>query len=469
MDPPSSVDYSRHRLPTQSVAAALATQLDHDYESFTTGSEALDKSWGGNGLERGKLVEICGAPGAGKTTIALQLVADAVSKGEQVCWIDTLSQCAVSRLETLLGEKDIEHMSSSILRYQVISLAHLFALIAHMTIDPSLTTSLVVVDNISLLFAKEFPPASENAASQIMSNKTATNREGFEKQPERRTRLIADIASRLQRLSASRMVATIVLNQLATRSVIGGGPLELAPFVNSANYTWSHAFHHRVLLLRKHVPRTDLETAKRHLRFVFILKSSGIAIQSTNLSRPDQFFVIKVTKNGVEDEEHMFGAMTGAISMAESFAASGHNSEEHYYEEFSDNEYGVDGTELAARAPAEGNLKRKRSTTTIGSSESSEVCKIAKENARSVATEDGEHTNNDEDDYSSDTVDLVKLPEALTKSGTGTFPQVREAEMLGSQEGAHMEVQTNEPEIPQKFGRTIVPDSDGESDDDVFF
>ncbi|KAF3281671.1 hypothetical protein TWF970_002220 [Orbilia oligospora] len=87
MDPPSSADNSRHRLPTQSAAAALATQLDQGYGSFATGSEALDNSWGGAGLERGKLVEICGPPGSGKTTIAVQLVVDAVSKGEQVCWI----------------------------------------------------------------------------------------------------------------------------------------------------------------------------------------------------------------------------------------------------------------------------------------------------------------------------------------------------------------------------------------------
>ncbi|TGJ71692.1 hypothetical protein EYR41_003640 [Orbilia oligospora] len=289
MDPPSSADNSRHRLPTQSAAAALATQLDQGYGSFATGSEALDNSWGGAGLERGKLVEICGPPGSGKTTIAVQLVVDAVSKGEQVCWIDTLSQCPTSRLEGILTERDLASKASSILRYQITSLAHFFAIIAHLK-KISLEISLVIIDDISLLFTKEFPPASDVPQSQNLPNR------GHEKQIDKRGRLVADIANQLQRFSASRMAAVVVLNQLATKAVRGGGPLELAPSVHSATHSWAHAFHHRILLLRKHIPKTDPRADKRHLRFIFVLKSSGVDIQNTNLSRPDQFFVIRVTK-----------------------------------------------------------------------------------------------------------------------------------------------------------------------------
>ncbi|RVD80327.1 uncharacterized protein DFL_008226 [Arthrobotrys flagrans] len=445
MDPPSSVDYNRHRLPTQSAAATLATQLDQEYGSFATGSEALDNSWGGTGLERGKLVEICGPPGSGKTAIALQLVADAVSKGEQVCWIDTLSQCPISRLEDILAERNLVSKAPSILRYQITSLAHFFAIMAYLT-NSSMEISLVIIDDISLLFTKEFPPASDVPQPQALPNK------GHEKQLDKRGRLVADIANRLQRFSASRVAAVVVLNQLATKAVRGGGPLELAPSVHSATHNWAHAFHHRILLLRKHVPKTDPRADKRHLRFIFVLKSLGVDIQNTNLSRPDQFFVIKVNKNGVEDEkQQIFEALTGAISMAESFATSGENSEEHYGIGFSDSDEEPEVTPLPG-----GHLKRKRSSDAASDSESHG-------NSGANVTNDAPSEKVD-DDYSSDTVDLVPVPAALTES----FPILSQARDSRLYEAAEIfEAKTLEPVIPQKFGRTIVPDSDGESDDDV--
>ncbi|KAK6356641.1 hypothetical protein TWF718_000981 [Orbilia javanica] len=449
MDPPSSVDYRRHRLPTQSAAAALATQLDQGCGSFATGSEALDDSWGGAGLERGKLVEICGPPGSGKTAIALQLVADAVSKGEQVCWIDTLSQCPTSRLEDILTERNLVSKASLILRYQITSLAHFFAIIAYLT-NSSLEISLVVIDDISLLFTKEFPP-SDTPQLQALPNK------GQEKHADKRGRLVAETANRLQRFSASRMAAIVVLNQLATKAVRGGGPLELAPSVHSATYNWAHAFHHRILLLRKHVPKTDPRADKRHLRFIFVLKSLGVDIQNTNLSRPDQFFVIKVTKNGVEDEkQQIFGALSGAISMAESFAASGENSEEHYGIGFTDSDEEPEVTPLPG-----GHLKRKRSSDTASDSDT-------RGNHPSAHVTNNAPSEKVDDDYSSDTVDLVPVPEALAESGTESFPilsQARDSRLYEAT--ANSEAKTLEPGIPQKFGRTIVPDSDGESDDDV--
>ncbi|KAK6333905.1 hypothetical protein TWF730_004086 [Orbilia blumenaviensis] len=455
MDPPSSMDYSRHRLPTQSAAAALATQLDQGYGSFTTGSEALDNSWGGTGLERGKLVEICGPPGSGKTAIALQLVADAVSKGEQVCWIDTLSQCPTSRLESIFAERKLESRVSSILRYQITSLAHFFAIVSHLT-NSSMEISLIVIDDLSLLFTKEFPPASDAPQFQAAPNK------GYEKQVDKRGRLVADIANRLQRLSASRMVAAVVLNQLATKAVRGGGPLELAPSVHSATNNWTHAFHHRILLLRKHIPKTDPPVDKRHLRFIFVLKSSGVDIQNTNMSRPDQFFVIKVTKSGVEDEkQQVFETLTGAILMAESFAASGENSEEHYGIGFSDSDEEAEVAHLPV-----GHLKRKRSTDTTSDIES-------RDNPAANVTNDTLGGNVDEDDdntgqYSSDPVDLVPVAEALAGSDTDSFPilsQARRSHLHGETEQSKSN--PLETVIPQKFGRTVVPDSDGESDDDV--
>ncbi|KAK6509905.1 hypothetical protein TWF481_004631 [Arthrobotrys musiformis] len=405
--------------------------------------------------------------------LRLQLVADAVSKGEQVCWIDTLSQCPTSRLQSILAERNLASKASSILRYQTMSLAHFFAILAYLT-NSSMEISLIIIDDISLLFTKEFPPASD--APQL--HPQALPNRGQEKQADKRGRLIADIANRLQRFSASRMAAVVVLNQLATKAVRGGGPLELAPSVHSATHNWAYAFHHRILLLRKHVPKTDPRADKRHLRFIFVLKSLGVDIQNTNLSRPDQFFVIKVTKNGVEDEKQQaFEALTGAISMAESFATtSGENSEEHYGIGFSDSDEGPQVTPLPAGGGG-GHLKRKRSSDTPSDSEPH-----GNINSGANVTKDANTTSekdyDDCDDYSSDTVDLVPVPGALAESSTESFPILSQARDSASRlvvyeaaenSEAEAEAETLELEsvIPQKFGRTIVPDSDGESDDDV--
>ncbi|KAK6337720.1 hypothetical protein TWF696_001201 [Orbilia brochopaga] len=465
MEPPPSTDYNRHRLPTRSAAAALATQLGHDQGSFATGSEALDNAWGGHGLEKGKLLEICGPPGSGKTAIALQLVSDAVAKGEKVCWIDTLSQCPVQRIEKLLSEQSVEDSASAITRYQVTSLAHFFALIAHLMDedDASAAASLVVVENISLLFTKEFPPSSDaaNATQAVSSN--GVNREQIEKPADKRGRLIADIASRLQRLSASRMVAIVVLNQLATKAVTGGGPLELVPSINSANNAWSHAFHHRILLLRKQVLRTELPAAHRHLRFVFVLKSSGTDIQNTNLSRSDHFFVIKLTEAGVEDEKQQaFNAVTGAISMAEALVnpeENGYNDDEAEEEDDGFSDPGDVEEAPESSLPNDGHLKRKRSNSSSNG-------------AASEAGLGGEGSADFETTASyCSPVDLVHIPEATTESVAEPFPIVSQAR------GPHLsqaeasvpvpEEPASATEIPQKPWRTIVPDSD-ESEDDVF-
>ncbi|KAJ6258452.1 DNA repair protein rhp55 [Drechslerella dactyloides] len=477
MEPPASADYNRHRLPTRSAAAALATQLDHDQGGFTTGSEALNKAWGDYGLEKGKLLEICGPPGSGKTAIALQLVSDAAAKGEKVCWIDTLSQCPVQRFERLMAEQSLEDSVSAITRYQVTSLAHFFALIAHLMDedDASTAASLVVVENVSSLFTKEFPPSSSDAASVARNAPTnVVGREQMEKPADKRGRLIADIANRLQRLSASRMVAVVVLNQLVTKAVIGGGPLELVPSINSANHAWAHAFHHRILLLRKQVLRTELPLIPRHLRFVFVLKSCGTDIQNTNLSRSDYFFVIRLTETGVEDEkQQVFNAMTGAISMAEALAASAPNPEENGYDDNDDDDdNGGDGflnssnaeeeDEPAPSFPNESHLKRKRSNSKSSSSSSSD--------GPAAEAELGIETNTE---LECSPVDLVHLPEAAIDSGVGPFPILSQARGTRVAAGSQADMSVPEDSTPalgnpQKLKRTMVPDSDGESEDDVF-
>lgn len=60
-----------------------------DVQVISTGSPSLDLALGIKGLPRGRITEIYGAEGCGKTSIALQTIAEAQKNGETCVFIDT--------------------------------------------------------------------------------------------------------------------------------------------------------------------------------------------------------------------------------------------------------------------------------------------------------------------------------------------------------------------------------------------
>jgi recombination protein RecA len=58
-------------------------------EAIATGSLALDVAIGVGGVPRGRVTEIFGPDGAGKTTLALSVIAQAQQTGGTACFIDT--------------------------------------------------------------------------------------------------------------------------------------------------------------------------------------------------------------------------------------------------------------------------------------------------------------------------------------------------------------------------------------------
>lgn len=59
-----------------------------DVEVISTGSPSLDLSLGVGGLPRGRVIEIFGAESSGKTTLALETIAEVQKQGGQVAFID---------------------------------------------------------------------------------------------------------------------------------------------------------------------------------------------------------------------------------------------------------------------------------------------------------------------------------------------------------------------------------------------
>src|SRR5437879_4800672 len=62
--------------------------LSQDIPAVSTGSLGLDIALGVGGMPRGRVVEIYGPEASGKTTLALQLVAEAHKKGGVCAFID---------------------------------------------------------------------------------------------------------------------------------------------------------------------------------------------------------------------------------------------------------------------------------------------------------------------------------------------------------------------------------------------
>ena len=65
-----------------------AEALDRSVDTISTGSIALDLALGVGGLPRGRIVEIFGAESAGKSTLALHVIAEAQKKNGTAAYID---------------------------------------------------------------------------------------------------------------------------------------------------------------------------------------------------------------------------------------------------------------------------------------------------------------------------------------------------------------------------------------------
>lgn len=68
------------------VRLGQSTRLNVD--AISTGSIALDMALGVGGIPRGRITEIYGTESSGKTTIALQTVAQAQKKGGTCAYVD---------------------------------------------------------------------------------------------------------------------------------------------------------------------------------------------------------------------------------------------------------------------------------------------------------------------------------------------------------------------------------------------
>ncbi|KAK9460898.1 P-loop containing nucleoside triphosphate hydrolase protein, partial [Lipomyces oligophaga] len=95
-NPESQTNSHVHRLPKQRLGSYI-TAIDSNSVKFSSRVDALDSITRG-GIVRGKVTEISGPPGSGKTSIAIQFAVTAIKRESKVLWIDTCSPLPVDRL-----------------------------------------------------------------------------------------------------------------------------------------------------------------------------------------------------------------------------------------------------------------------------------------------------------------------------------------------------------------------------------
>ncbi|KAL2356398.1 P-loop containing nucleoside triphosphate hydrolase protein [Cryomyces antarcticus] len=298
---------SSHRLPTVSATQALQDLKSTAPRAISTGLSQLDhllsrqdvaltdgEGAGGGGLERGKVTELWGPPGVGKTALALQAAASALCAGDNVVWVDASSKLPGPRLQDVLSSSaasaSSQESSSSSNRkaiellvgfhhYQIPTLSHLIALLVRPPPTfPPRATSLVVVDGISTLFDNAYPRSPDTPKSD-------TARWAAGRRFAVQTTLIISIG----KMAALKNLTVLLTSQVVTRVRAGSGMgALLCPAIQSTD--WENGISTILVMFRDFAGsatgrtkgnsegKEEEEEKMRRMRFVGVLKANGVTM-----------------------------------------------------------------------------------------------------------------------------------------------------------------------------------------------
>ncbi|KAF9895055.1 hypothetical protein FE257_004683 [Aspergillus nanangensis] len=233
------------------------------------------------GLLCGHVTEVFGPPGVGKTSLALSLASNVLTRGDggKVVWIaDTgppiperrLREMLLKSAETKTSQKPPEDLESNLVYFQAPTLPHLLALLLHPPKGfPPDETKLVVVDSVSALFPSYFPNPSEFRAR--LAQAKITDKSQVQWLVNRKWNVMSELANHLLRLATTRSLAILVINQTHTR--IKGLPrATLCPVLAGA--TWESSIYTRIVLYRDFSTSHDGES-RSDVRFAEVMKRAG--------------------------------------------------------------------------------------------------------------------------------------------------------------------------------------------------
>ncbi|KAH7121215.1 P-loop containing nucleoside triphosphate hydrolase protein [Dendryphion nanum] len=291
----SSAPSSSHRLPTVSASQALYNLHAPGARTVSTGLSQLNRILtpqglpGRNiqgGLLRGKVTEVYGPPGVGKTAFGIQATVNALREGQRVVWVDAGAPLVARRFNDILiaqcaghhvvspPDVPLDEMRSHFHHCTSPTLAHLLALFARPPSSfPPPNTSLIVIDSLSTLLDNAYP---RNADDRTTRNKNDQTRWAA----GRKFAVINELVSTLARAAALHDIALLLTCQTITR-IRGGSRAVLVPAISNAE--WDNNISTRLVVFRDWPAGqgkwsdADVEKLQR-ARFVGVIKRNGVTL-----------------------------------------------------------------------------------------------------------------------------------------------------------------------------------------------
>ncbi|WPG99186.1 Hypothetical protein R9X50_00199700 [Acrodontium crateriforme] len=247
--PPSS-----HRLATVSASDALRELQAEASCNPKCGLKSLDVLLSADGdaseggFESGKVTEIWGPSGAGKTALMLETAIIALKNDNAVVWIDGSTPLNPTRLETainrqcpLLSSEDREKLHLRFHHFSAPTLSHLLAMIIHTGSEfPPDKTSLLIVDGVNMLVDLEYPR---------FPFRSSTKSEAQKWQAGRRYTVLGNLVAGLNKLAYLNKFAVILSTGCSTRMRYDSGlGAALVPGVGGAE--WEAGIRSRMVIFR---------------------------------------------------------------------------------------------------------------------------------------------------------------------------------------------------------------------------
>lgn len=245
------------------------------------------------------MTEVYGPPGVGKTTFAMQVAANALhspSAHHGVVWIDTgaplpgprFKQICAAYKPLLIPGPDTppsppvpepsEKMFNDVSYFNVPTLAHLLTLFLHPTPEfPPPRTSLIVIDNVSTVFATAFTRFADRRAAGSTSRVAESARNvAQQKAANRKWAVAGDLAAAMTKMASLHNLSVLAINQVAT-SLKGVRKAVLKPSLSGNG--WDAGVQNQILLYRDFAPKdgtVELTVEERRaMRFAEVAKISG--------------------------------------------------------------------------------------------------------------------------------------------------------------------------------------------------
>ncbi|KAL4876655.1 P-loop containing nucleoside triphosphate hydrolase protein [Aspergillus karnatakaensis] len=250
------------------------------------------------GIPKGHVTEVFGPSGVGKTSLALNIVANALLAGGKVVWIDTGPPLPRIRLREILEKsrrdsestETPEELAKNLVYIRAHSLPHLLALLLHTPANfPPDDCDLLVIDSASGPFPSYFPNPTELKAR--LSQSKTIDKTQVQWLMNRNSNVTSDLANQLTKLATTRQMAVLAINQTRTR-IRGQLRATLCPVLSGG--PWESTINTRIVLYRE--TTTTEEGDLRNHRYAEVMKRTGKLLP---LRLEDYIISFSIEKDGL--------------------------------------------------------------------------------------------------------------------------------------------------------------------------